>query len=219
MVDHQPRAAAAPAGGWRPEEFAHAADRLAASFAGVFNRETVERVLIESTRALAGSSVPDYVPLFAERFSRERLGARAHSEGEVAAVPSVLFLCVHNAGRSQMAAGWLKKLAGARALAYSGGSEPAREINLLAIEAMSEVGIDISTEFPKPWTDEVLHGADVVVTMGCGDACPVLPGVRYVDWAVDDPAGQGLGAVRRIRDDIEQRVRTLLHELGVATES
>jgi protein-tyrosine-phosphatase len=218
MVNRQ-RSAAEPAGSaWRPGEFAHAADRLAVSFAGVFNRETVERALIESARLLSGSSVPDYVPLFAERFTRERLGARAHSEGKLAAVPGVLFLCVHNAGRSQMAAGWLKKLAGTRALAYSGGSEPAREVNRSAIEAMSEVGIDISDEYPKPWTDDVLGGVDVVVTMGCGDACPVLPGVRYVDWAVDDPAGRGLGDVRRIRDDIEQRVRALLDELGVATE-
>jgi protein-tyrosine-phosphatase len=133
--------------------------------------------------------------------------------------PVVLFLCVHNAGRSQMALGWLTHLAGDRAVAQSGGSEPGNEVNPAAIAAMQEVGIDISREFPKPWTNEIVQAADVVVTMGCGDACPVFPGQRYEDWELDDPAGRGIEAVRPIRDEIEQRVRTLLDELGVPVAS
>jgi protein-tyrosine-phosphatase len=130
-------------------------------------------------------------------------------------VPSVLFLCVHNAGRSQMALGWFNHLAGDRAVAWSGGSEPADQVNPSAVAAMAEVGIDITGEFPKPWTDEIVQAADVVVTMGCGDACPYFPGKRYEDWELEDPAGQDVDAVRPIRDDIEQRVRQLLAELAV----
>ena len=129
--------------------------------------------------------------------------------------PAVLFLCVHNAGRSQMALGWFQHLAGDRAVGWSGGSEPGDEVNPSAVEAMREVGIDISREFPKPWTEQAVRSADVVVTMGCGDACPVFPGKRYEDWTLDDPAGLGVDAVRPIRDAIERRVRTLLAELGV----
>ena len=125
-------------------------------------------------------------------------------------LPAVLFLCVHNAGRSQMALGWFTHLADGRAIAWSGGSEPANEINPVAIEVMREVGIDITAEHPKPWTDEVLRAADVVVTMGCGDSCPYYPGTRYEDWPLDDPAGQPIETVRRIRDEIEGRVRELL---------
>ncbi len=131
--------------------------------------------------------------------------------------PTVLFLCVHNAGRSQMALGWFNHLAGTRAVAWSGGSEPAREVNPAAIAAMAEVGIDIAHEFPEPWTDEMVRAADVVITMGCGDACPVFPGKRYEDWELDDPAGQSIEAVRPIRDAIEQRVRRLLNSLGVSS--
>lgn len=127
--------------------------------------------------------------------------------------PTVLFLCVHNAGRSQMALGWFKHVAAETARAYSGGSEPADAINPVAVEAMAEAGIDITREYPKAWTDEMLQAADVVITMGCGDACPVIPGKRYEDWPIDDPSGQPLDVVRRIRDDIEQRVRTLVDEL------
>jgi protein-tyrosine-phosphatase len=130
-------------------------------------------------------------------------------------LPAVLFLCVHNAGRSQMALGWFEHLARGRAVAWSGGSEPGNEVNAAAIAAMAEVGIDISKEFPKPWTDEIVQAADVVVTMGCGDACPLYPGKRYEDWELEDPAGQAVAAVRRIRDEIGRRVRALLDSLGV----
>jgi arsenate reductase len=130
-------------------------------------------------------------------------------------LPTVLFLCTHNAGRSQMALGFFNHLAGDRGVAWSGGSEPANEINPSAVAAMAEVGIDISREFPKRWTDEVVRAADAVVTMGCGDACPVFPGKRYLDWTLEDPAGRDVEAVRPIRDEIEQLVRGLLEELGV----
>jgi arsenate reductase len=129
--------------------------------------------------------------------------------------PVVLFLCVHNAGRSQMALGWFRRLAEDRAVAWSGGSEPGERVNPSAVAVMREVGVDISGEFPKTWTDDEVRAADVVVTMGCGDTCPVFPGKRYEDWELDDPAGQPVEAVRPIRDEIERRVRALLAELNV----
>jgi len=131
------------------------------------------------------------------------------------AVPTVLFLCVHNAGRSQIALGWFDQLARGRAVACSGGSEPADELDPTAVLAMAEVGIDITGEHPKPWTDEMVRAADVVVTMGCGDTCPYVPGTRYEDWEIEDPAGRGLDAVRTIRDEIKSRVAALLDSLGV----
>ena len=129
--------------------------------------------------------------------------------------PTVLFVCVHNAGRSQMAAGWLQALAGDRVNVRSGGSEPGERINPTAVEAMEEVGIDITRNQPRPWTREGLEEADVVVTMGCGDACPVLPGKRYLDWELTDPAGRTIEEVRPIRDEIGERVRGLLRDLGI----
>jgi protein-tyrosine-phosphatase len=146
-----------------------------------------------------------------------RLRASAKIESLITSTtPVVLFLCVHNAGRSQMALGWFNHLAGDRAFAWSGGSKPGTEVNPAAIEAMAEVGIDIGHEFPKPWTDEIIQAADVVVTMGCGDACPLFPGKRYEDWVVADPAGLDLADVRPIRDEIGRRIRVLLSELGIS---
>ncbi|KRB80485.1 phosphotyrosine protein phosphatase [Nocardioides sp. Root190] len=133
-------------------------------------------------------------------------------------VPVVLFLCVHNAGRSQMALGFFNHHAAGRAIARSGGSEPADQVNPSAVAAMAERGIDIAREFPKPWTDEIVRGADVVVTMGCGDACPYFPGKRYEDWKLEDPAGMDVDGVRPVRDEIERRVLALLDELGAASE-
>ena len=128
--------------------------------------------------------------------------------------PSVLFLCIHNAGRSQMALGWFRHLADGRAVAYSGGSEPADAVNAIAAQAMAEVGIDISGESPQRWTDAQIVAADVVVTMGCGDSCPYVPGTRYDDWPIVDPAGLPIEQVRPIRDEIRDRVVDLLDELG-----
>ncbi|HWB89742.1 MAG TPA: arsenate reductase ArsC [Acidimicrobiia bacterium] len=127
--------------------------------------------------------------------------------------PSVLFLCVHNAGRSQMAAGWMRHLAGDRVDVFSGGSEPIDRVNPHAVAVMAEKGIDIGREIPRPWTDEMVRAADVVVTMGCGDTCPFVPGKRYVDWEVEDPSGKTLEEIRPIRDDLEQRVKGLLAEM------
>ena len=130
-------------------------------------------------------------------------------------IPGVLFLCVHNAGRSQMAAGWLRHLGGDGIVVWSGGSEPANEINPAAVAAMAEVGIDIARELPKPWTEEIVRAADLVVTMGCGDACPLYPGKRYEDWDLADPAGEDVEFVRDVRDDIRARVERLMASLGV----
>ncbi len=127
--------------------------------------------------------------------------------------PTVLFVCVHNAGRSQMAAGWLKALADGRIEIWSAGSAPAAEINPIAVEVMREVGIDISTETPTFLTTDSVFGADVVITMGCGDACPIFPGKRYEDWELTDPAGQPIAVVRQVRDEIKTRVQTLVGEL------
>jgi protein-tyrosine-phosphatase len=130
--------------------------------------------------------------------------------------PAVLFLCVHNAGRSQMALGWFEHLAEERATAWSGGSEPANQVNPAAVTAMAEVGIDIAGREPRRWTDTNLQQADIVITMGCGDTCPYVPGKRYEDWDLDDPAGQDVDTVRRIRDEIEERVRGLLVSLQIS---
>jgi protein-tyrosine-phosphatase len=193
-----------------------ASRRLGEEFAGIFGTETIERFLHSSYDQFAtGSTVPNFLPLLAERFARQRLTALARVEGHGDGRPVVLFLCVHNAGRSQMALGFFERLAGDAAIAWSGGSEPGVEVNPSAVAAMAERGIDISTEYPKPWTDEVVRAADVVVTMGCGDACPIFPGKRYEDWILDDPAGQDVEQVRPVRDEIERRVRQLLEELSV----
>jgi len=194
-----------------------AANRLAEEFAGIFGRETIEQFLFTSYDQFASrASVGNFLTLIGERFARQRLKALAKVEGKHDdGLPVVLFLCVHNAGRSQMALGWFNHLAGDRAVAWSGGSEPGVEINPAAIEAMAEVGIDITGEFPKPWTEEIVQAADVVITMGCGDACPLYPGKRYEDWELDDPAGLDVTAVRPVRDEILARVQALLSEIGV----
>jgi arsenate reductase (thioredoxin) len=192
-----------------------AARHLRQEFDGTFSVETIEQFLATSYDQFADrATVTNFLPLMAERFARQRLHALARIEGhDHDGQPIVLFLCVHNAGRSQMALGWFNHLAGDRAIAWSGGSEPASEINPAAVQAMAEVGIDIVGEYPKPWTDEIVRAANVVVTMGCGDACPIFPGKRYEDWVLDDPAGLDLEAVRPIRDEIGRRVKDLLESL------
>lgn len=194
-----------------------AANRLQDQFTEQFGVETIERYLYSSYDQFAGrATVPNFLPLLAERFARQRLTALARVEGKLTdSRPTVLFLCTHNAGRSQMALGFFTHLAADHAIAWSGGSEPGNEVNPAAVAAMAEVGIDITGEFPKPWTDEIVRAADVVITMGCGDACPIFPGKRYVNWDVADPAGQSVEAVRPIRDDLEERVRRLLTDLEI----
>jgi protein-tyrosine-phosphatase len=189
-------------------------------FKGIFGPETIERYINDSLdQLLPNSEVVSFVPIFVERFAKDRLRALAKVEGKmISDKPSGMFLCVHNAGRSQMASGWLKHLAVDRVDVFSGGSEPASTVNPAAIEAMAEVGIDIGAEFPKPWTDEIVRAADVVITMGCGDACPVYPGKRYEDWVLDDPEGLDVAGVRTIRDEIRGRVEKLMAEMGLAPE-
>ncbi len=190
---------------------------LQKDFDGTFGAETIELFLLSSYEEFAPRLANQtYLALFAERFARERLRALARVEGKSDDTrPIVLFLCTHNAGRSQIALGYFREMAGDRAIAWSGGSEPGSAINPAAVAAMAEVGIDISTEFPKPWTDEIVRAADVVVTMGCGDACPVFPGKRYEDWSLADPQGLTVEDVRPIRDEIRGRVAGLLHSLSV----
>jgi protein-tyrosine-phosphatase len=187
---------------------------LVDEFAGIFSEETIHRYIGDSVELLGNSRINVFVPVLAHRFARERLRALAQFEGALAKEqPEVLFVCVHNAGRSQMAAGLVKLRSHGRIHVRSAGSAPADEINPAVVEAMSELGVDMSEEFPKPLTDEVVKAADVVITMGCGDACPIYPGKRYEDWQLDDPAGQGLAAVRVIRDRIDARVQQLIGEL------
>lgn len=195
----------------------HAVAALAQHFAGTFSRETVERCVLDSMEQLAHrATVPYFIPLLGQRFAHERLKATAQAQGVLhKTMPEVLFVCVHNAGRSQMAAGLTHTLSGGRVHVRSAGSAPADRINPAVAQAMEEVGIDLSREFPKPLTDEVVEAADVVITMGCGDACPVYPGKRYLDWELEDPAGKPVETVRRIREDIRARVEGLLHELNV----
>jgi arsenate reductase len=194
-----------------------AAATLSREFDGTFDLATITEFLEASYDQLAqNATITKFLPLLAERFARQRLTALAKVEGaSQRGKPTVLFLCTHNAGRSQMAMGFFTRYAGDAAVAWSGGSEPGNEVNSAAVAAMAEVGIDISTEYPKPWTDEIVRAADVIVSMGCGDACPIVPGKRYEEWVLEDPAGQSVDAVRPIRDEIGQRVIELLNKLDV----
>jgi protein-tyrosine-phosphatase len=191
-----------------------AAEALQQEFEGVFSQETIARYIAESTDLLGEAKINVFVPVLAHRFARERLKALAQAEGVITKEqPEVLFVCVHNAGRSQMAAGLVKLRSDGRVHVRSAGSDPGERINPAVVEAMTEIGVDLGEEFPKPLTDEVVRAADVVITVGCGDACPIYPGKRYEDWQLDDPAGQDLEAVRRIRDEIDARVQRLVGEL------
>ncbi|MQA76030.1 MAG: arsenate reductase ArsC, partial [Solirubrobacterales bacterium] len=193
---------------------AHEIAELAAEFRGVFALETIERYVSESIDRMAGARLTDFLPLFVHRFARERLRALAQSEDKITKdVPEVLFVCVHNAGRSQMAAGLLNRRAAGRVHVRTAGTDPAEEINPAVVEALAEVGVDVAQEFPKPLTDEFVRAADAVITMGCGDACPIYPGKRYEDWELEDPAGEDLETVRRIRDEIDRRAEGLLAQL------
>jgi protein-tyrosine-phosphatase len=204
----------------RPDEqrsIKHSLEELRREFHGTFDDETIEHFVVDSYERLAErAKVKTFIGVLVERFARQRLQAMARIESSELATPSVLFLCVHNAGRSQMAAGMLRSIAGDRVNVYTGGSEPGAELNPVVVDAMAEVGVDISEEFPKPWTDEIVRAVDVVIAMGCGDVCPIYPGKRYVDWDLDDPEGLELGAVRVIREEIRRRVEALVATLGVA---
>lgn len=192
-----------------------AAARLAERFEGVFSAQTVQRYVFESYTALFRTAkVHTHLTSLAQRFATDRLTALAQSQGNAPKdVPEVLFLCVHNAGRSQMAAALLTHRAQGRVHVRSAGSAPTDSINPVVAAAMAEIGLDLGQEYPKPITDDVVAAADCVVTMGCGDACPVYPGTLYLDWALPDPDGADLPTVRGIRDDLDHRVQVLLREL------
>jgi arsenate reductase (thioredoxin) len=191
-------------------------DSLAEEFGGIFSRETIERFVAESLAGLSGARFGDFLPVLVHRFSRERLRALGQAEGTIAKpVPEVLFVCVRNSGRSQMAAALLDHRARGRVHVRSAGSDPGERINPAVVDALAELGVDVEQEFPKPLTDEVVRAADAVITMGCGDACPIYPGKRYEDWELEDPEGKAVDDVRRIRDDIDARVQELLGELAV----
>jgi arsenate reductase (thioredoxin) len=196
-----------------------AAEALQDEFAGTFSRETIARYIAESVDLLGESKINVFVPVLAHRFARERLKALGQAEGVITKEqPEVLFVCVQNAGRSQIAAGLVSLRSGGRVGVRSAGSDPAEEVQPLVAEVMAELGVDLAEAFPKPLTDEVVRAADVVVTMGCGDACPIYPGKRYEDWEVGDPAeASSHDEVRAIRDEIDARVRRLLDELGLQT--
>ena len=190
-------------------------DGLVDEFRGVFSRETIERYVNESLEGLPAARFTDFVPVLVHRFARERLRALGQAEGTIAKdVPEVLFVCVQNSGRSQMAAALLHKRAAGTVHVRSAGSDPAERINPGVVTAMEEMGVDLSQEFPKPLTDEVVRAADAVVTMGCGDACPIYPSKLYEDWEVEDPAEKSLDEVRAIRDEIDRRVAELLQKLA-----
>ena len=194
-----------------------AADELAEEFHGIWSRETIDRFVHECHDQLqeqgTGGRV-NFAGLHAGRLARERLWALAQAEGHVEKTkPEVLFVCVHNAGRSQMAAALTHHLSQDRIGVRSAGSMPGEQIHPIVVEAMREIGVDVHQEFPKPLSDEVVRAADVVITMGCGDACPLYPGKRYEDWEVADPEGQPIDTVRAIRQDIAQRVQELVDSL------
>ena len=191
-------------------------DRLSAEYHGVFSEETVKRALDDSWEQLTvqATLIPPFFPTLVERFARDQLRAAAQVEELIPKpLPEVLFVCEHNAGRSQMAAGLAHQLGGDRVGVRCAGSKPGESIYPAVTQAMSEVGIDITQEFPKPLTDVVVRAADVVITMGCGDSCPVYPGKRYQDWEIPDPAEQPIEVVRVIRDEIKGRVTELLEAL------
>jgi protein-tyrosine-phosphatase len=192
------------------------AETLSAKYAGIFSPQTVERYVFESYTALRRTSkIHTHLTTLAGRFAADRLTALAQSTGDAPKeVPEVLFICVHNAGRSQMAAALLTHHGAGRVHVRSAGSAPTHAINPVVVEAMDELGIDLGDAYPKPLTDDVVVAADVVVSMGCGDACAVYPGKRYLDWDLDDPDGKNLDEVRRIRDDLDTRITTLLAELS-----
>lgn len=190
-------------------------DRISESYEGVFAKETIERVVYESYAALLRTSHNQrYLTNFAEKFSKDRLRALATAKGSlVKEKPEVLFVCVQNAGRSQMAMALMNELSGGKISVRSAGSIPAREVSEKTLKVMAEIGLDLSQEFPKPLTDDVVQAADVVITMGCGDACPLYPGKRYLDWNLTDPANLDLDGVRSVRDKIKVLVEGLIAEL------
>ncbi|TJZ57444.1 arsenate reductase ArsC [Streptomyces piniterrae] len=206
---------ASPSPALPDDRLAAGAARLASQHSGRFCAETVQALLADSYRLLAEHArVHTHLVVLAERFTAERLEALAHVEGAPGAgLPRVLFVCSHNAGRSQMAAALLNHRAGGQVTISSAGAAPAAEVEVGIVQALTEAGVDLADAYPKPLTDEVVQAADIVITMGCGDACPVVPGRRYLDWPVPDPDGAPIAVVRDIRDALDAHITTLLGTL------
>lgn len=198
-----------------PDTYDRLIDDLTYAYDGVFSPETIATVVHEARALLEPrATITQYLPIFVAKQARERLMTVAQAEGRVAKqVPEILFVCVHNAGRSQMAAALTEHLSARKVHVRSAGSEPVDTVNPTVLDALAERGIPLSAPYPKPLTHSAVQAADVIVTMGCGDACPVFPGKRYEDWDVADPDGQPLDVVRDIRDDIQQRVTRLLRDV------
>lgn len=192
-------------------------DDLAYAFEGTFDRAHVERAVTTARKSLEpNAAIRTYLPILVRRYATELLSAQAQADGiQLKPVPEILFVCVHNAGRSQMAAAIAEHLAPGRVHVRSAGSAPTGEINPQAVSVLAERGIDLTTAYPKPLTDTVLHAADIIVTMGCGDSCPIFPGKEYLDWDVADPDGATLDEVRDIRDDLQGRITSLLRDLDL----
>jgi arsenate reductase (thioredoxin) len=192
-------------------------DELAYTYAGVFSRDSIAQAVADARAALEPTAtIPDFLPILVSRFAREQLAAAAQADGRIAKpVPELLFVCVHNAGRSQMAAALARHLSAGRVHVRSAGSQPADQINPMAIEVLAERGITLTEAYPKPLTNDVVHAADVIVTMGCGDTCPIYPGKRYLDWDVPDPNDQPIDRVRDIRDELQARITAILRDLNI----
>jgi arsenate reductase (thioredoxin) len=192
-------------------------DELANACEGIFSRESIAQAVSDARAALEPTAtIPDFLPILVSRFAREKLTAAAQADGRLAKpVPELLFVCVQNAGRSQMAAALAQHLSAGRVHVRSAGSAPTDQINPLAVQVLAERGMNLTEAYAKPLTNDVVHAADVIVTMGCGDACPIYPGKRYLDWDVADPKNQPIARVRDIRDDLQARITALLRDLNI----
>lgn len=218
MTTSPPAAAAAPDPvhrASRATDYPALVDELAYTYDGVFSRDSIAAAVADARARLEpAATIPDFLPVLVARFAREQLTAAAQADGKLAKpVPELLFICVQNAGRSQIAAALAAHLSGGRVHVRSAGSAPTGQINPVAVQVLAERGVTLTEAYPKPLTSTVVRAADVIITMGCGDACPIYPGKRYLDWDVADPDGQPLDVVRDIRDDIQHRVTALLRDL------
>jgi arsenate reductase (thioredoxin) len=192
-------------------------DDLAYTYEGIFSRDSIAHAVADAREALEPTAtIPNFLPLLVSRFAREQLTAVAQADGRlIKPVPELLFVCVQNAGRSQMAPALAQHLSAGKVHVRSAGSRPADKINPMAVQVLAERGITLTEAYPKPLTNDVVHAADVIVTMGCGDACPIYPGKRYLDWDVADPNDQPIDSVRNIRDDLQARITALLRDLNI----
>jgi arsenate reductase len=192
-------------------------DDLAYNYEGIFSRDSIAQAVANAREALEPTAtIKDFLPILVSRFAREQLSAAAQADGRlIKPIPELLFVCVQNAGRSQMAAALAQHLSVGKVHVRSAGSKPADKINPMAVQVLAERGITLTEAYPKPLTNDVVHAADVIVTMGCGDACPIYPGKRYLDWDVADPNDQPIDRVRDIRDDLQARITALLRDLNI----